>query len=88
MGDSASLSTVPTRETLVQRPLALIVWRAYLVVFLANCATLVLQLVAGRLLSPFIGVSLATWTAIIGVFLAGISLGAPGQQPGGDHDPA
>lgn len=34
-----------------------------------------LQLVAGRLLSPFIGVSLATWTSIIGVFLAGISLG-------------
>lgn len=34
-----------------------------------------LQLVAGRLLSPFIGSSLATWTAVIGVFLAGISLG-------------
>jgi spermidine synthase len=49
--------------------------RAGLVVFLANCAILVLQLVAGRLLSPFIGVSLATWTAVIGVFLLGISLG-------------
>lgn len=45
------------------------------VVFLANAALLVLQLVAGRLLSPFIGSSLETWTSIIGVFLAGIALG-------------
>ena len=45
------------------------------VVFLANAALLVLQLVAGRLLAPFIGSSLETWTSIIGVFLAGIALG-------------
>ncbi|MGL4554247.1 MAG: fused MFS/spermidine synthase, partial [Gemmataceae bacterium] len=48
---------------------------AGLTVFFANAALLVLQLVAGRLLAPFIGVALETWTAIIGVFLAGISLG-------------
>lgn len=46
-----------------------------LVVFVANAVLLVLQLVAGRLLAPHIGVSLPTWTAIIGVFLTGISLG-------------
>ena len=46
-----------------------------LVVFLANAALLVLQLVAGRLLAPFIGSDLYTWTGIIGVFLAGIALG-------------
>lgn len=34
-----------------------------------------LQLVAGRLLAPYIGVSLETWTAVIGVFLTGIALG-------------
>jgi len=45
------------------------------VVFFANAALLVLQLVAGRLLAPFIGSSLETWTSIIGVFLAGIALG-------------
>ena len=45
------------------------------VVFCANAALLVLQLVAGRLLAPFIGSSLETWTSIIGVFLAGIALG-------------
>ncbi len=49
--------------------------RVGVVVFLANAVVLVLQLVAGRLLAPFLGVSLATWTAVIGVFLAGISLG-------------
>jgi spermidine synthase/MFS family permease len=45
------------------------------VVFLANAALLVLQLVASRLLAPFIGSDLYTWTAIIGVFLTGIALG-------------
>lgn len=30
---------------------------------------------AGKLLAPFIGSSLATWTAVIGMFLAGISFG-------------
>jgi spermidine synthase/MFS family permease len=33
------------------------------------------ELVAGRILAPFIGVSLYTWTSIIGVCLAGISAG-------------
>jgi spermidine synthase/MFS family permease len=51
-----------------------VAWAA-VVVFLANAALLVLQLVAGRLLAPFIGSSLETWTAVIGVFLLGISLG-------------
>jgi predicted MFS family arabinose efflux permease len=46
------------------------------VAFIANGCLLVLELVAGRLLAPRIGVSLYTWTAIIGVVLAGISLGS------------
>ena len=45
------------------------------IIFCANAALLVLQLVAGRLLAPFIGSSLETWTSIIGVFLTGIALG-------------
>lgn len=45
------------------------------VVFLANAGLLVLQLVAGRLLAPFVGSSLETWTSIIGAFLAGIAVG-------------
>ena len=50
-------------------------WSAYLVVFVSSACTLVLELVAGRMLAPYIGVSLYTWTSIIGVVLAGISLG-------------
>ena len=45
------------------------------VVFVANAGLLVLQLVAGRLLSPFIGSSLETWTSVIAAFLAGIAVG-------------
>ena len=39
------------------------------VVFLANAGLLVLQLLAGRFLAPFIGSSVETWTCVIGVFL-------------------
>src|SRR3954470_8630388 len=45
------------------------------VVFLANAGLLVLQLLAGRFLAPFIGSSVETWTCVIGVFLTGIALG-------------
>src|SRR5438874_5603970 len=44
--------------------------------FLGNGSLLVLELVAGRVLAPTVGVSLYTWTAVIGVVLAGISLGS------------
>ncbi|MBM3958742.1 MAG: hypothetical protein FJ314_03065 [SAR202 cluster bacterium] len=47
----------------------------FLTVFLASTATLVLEIVAARILAPVIGVSLYTWTSIIGIILAGISLG-------------
>lgn len=50
-------------------------WASYLIVFLSSACTLILEIVAGRILAPFIGVSLYTWTSIIGVVLAGISLG-------------
>ena len=50
--------------------------RASLVVFVASFCTLVLEIVAGRVLAPYVGVSLYTWTSIIGVVLAGISGGA------------
>ncbi|MBW9268290.1 MAG: fused MFS/spermidine synthase [Candidatus Thiodiazotropha sp. (ex. Lucinisca nassula)] len=46
-----------------------------LTVFLSSAALLVLEILAGRLLAPHIGVSLYTWTSIIGVILAGLSLG-------------
>lgn len=36
---------------------------------------MILELVAGRIIAPYVGVSLYSWTGIIGVVLAGISLG-------------
>lgn len=50
-------------------------WLASLIVFLSSGSIMVLELVAGRLMAPVLGVSLYTWTSIIGVILAGISLG-------------
>lgn len=50
--------------------------RAAAVVFIASFCTLVIEIVAGRVLAPHVGVSLYTWTSIIGVVLAGISAGA------------
>jgi len=48
---------------------------SYIIVFTASACTLVIEIVAGRILAPDIGVSLYTWTSIIGVVLAGISIG-------------
>src|SRR5512136_669482 len=50
--------------------------KANIVVFVASFCTLVIELVAGRIMAPYVGVSLYTWTSIIGVVLAGISIGA------------
>jgi spermidine synthase len=49
---------------------------AYVITFVASFCSLVIEMVAGRILAPFVGVSLYTWTSIIGVILAGISIGA------------
>jgi spermidine synthase len=51
-------------------------FEAYIVMFIASFCSLVIEMVAGRILAPFVGVSIYTWTSIIGVILAGISIGA------------
>ncbi len=50
-------------------------WRANAIVFTASFCVMVIELIAARILAPYIGVSLYTWTSIIGVILAGIALG-------------
>lgn len=45
-------------------------------VFFASGAVLVLEILAGRLMAPYVGVSLETFTSIIGTMLAGIAVGA------------
>ena len=61
-------------ETDVQ-PRAPRLWAPTLIVFVSSACIMVLELVAGRIVAPYVGVSLYTWTSIIGVILAGISLG-------------
>ena len=51
------------------------IWVAYLIVFLSSACALVIELIAGRIMAPHIGVSLYTWTSIIGIVLAGMSVG-------------
>jgi spermidine synthase len=51
------------------------IWSACLTVFLSSACTLVIELIAGRIMAPYIGVSLYTWTSVIGVVLAGMSVG-------------
>lgn len=47
----------------------------YMIVFFSSACVMVVELVAGRLIARHLGSSLYTWTSIIGVVLAGISIG-------------
>ena len=49
---------------------------AQVLVFVTSGAVLVLEILAGRLMAPYVGVSLETFTGIIGTILAGIAIGA------------
>ncbi len=55
---------------------ALPAWLAVALVAGTSAAVLVLEILAGRLLAPYVGVSLETFTVIIGTILAGIAVGA------------
>ncbi|MBA7630656.1 Polyamine aminopropyltransferase [subsurface metagenome] len=50
-------------------------WKANTIAFISSFCVMVIELIASRILAPHIGVSLYTWTSIIGVILAGIALG-------------
>ncbi|MFC1815818.1 fused MFS/spermidine synthase [Thermodesulfobacteriota bacterium] len=50
-------------------------WKANVIAFISSFCVMVIELVASRILAPYIGVSLYTWTSIIGVILGGISIG-------------
>ena len=45
------------------------------IVFMSSALLLVLEIVAARLIAPYVGVSLYTWSAVIGIVLAGLSIG-------------
>lgn len=50
-------------------------WVAYGTVFISSAAIMILEIVAGRIISRYLGASQYTWTSVIGVVLAGISGG-------------
>lgn len=50
-------------------------WSANLIVLISGACIMIVELSAGRILAPYVGVSLYTWTTIIGVIMGGISLG-------------
>lgn len=63
-------------------------WLAIALVVVASASVLILEILAGRLLAPYVGVSLETYTGIIGTVLLGISLGAwAGGVTADRHDP-
>jgi spermidine synthase len=66
----------PVAENAAPLPSALPALGAAALVFVAAGAVLVLEILAVRLLAPYVGLTLETTTAIIGAALAGISIGA------------
>jgi len=46
-----------------------------LIIFASSFCLMVLELVAGRIMAPYLGVSLYTWTSVIGIILGGVSIG-------------
>ena len=66
--------TVPAGDVVAGAPRSWL-WRPLAIVFTSSACMMILELVAGRIIAPYVGVSLYTWTAVIGVVLAGMSLG-------------
>lgn len=63
-------------------------WAMPTLVFFTSAAVLVLEILAGRLVAPYVGVSLETYTGIIGTVLAGIAAGsALGGAVADRHNP-
>ncbi|MCB1342638.1 MAG: fused MFS/spermidine synthase [Pseudooceanicola sp.] len=50
-------------------------WLLLLLQIVVSAASLVVEIVAGRMLAPHVGMSLYTWTSVIAVVLAGFSAG-------------
>jgi len=58
------------------RPAPLRVWIVpHATVFVSSACVMVIELVAGRIVSRHLGASLYTWTSVIGVILGGLALG-------------
>jgi MFS family permease len=63
----------PKHEAVAKSPISLVIPCA--TVFVSSFCIMVLELVAGRIIARYLGSSLYTWTSVIGVVLAGITIG-------------
>ncbi|MDO8186628.1 fused MFS/spermidine synthase [Conexibacter sp. JD483] len=70
------MSAATARKGVQPTPAALAPTVAAATVFVASGAVLVLEILAVRLLAPYVGLTLSTTTSIIGAALAGIAIGA------------
>jgi spermidine synthase len=50
-------------------------WQLSAIAFLSSASVMALELAIQRIVAPYVGMSLHTWTIVIGVVLAGLSLG-------------
>ena len=50
-------------------------WTAIILILVLSALGLTYEIAAGRVLAPFFGTSLVTWTAVIATVLAGVFLG-------------
>lgn len=50
-------------------------YKLELTVFLSGALTMMLELIAARILSPYVGSSNLIWTTIIGIMLTSMSIG-------------
>jgi spermidine synthase len=71
----AALASTTTTEVAGVQMVISWTWQPYAIVFVSSACIMILELTAGRIVAPYVGVSLYTWTSIIGIVLAGISLG-------------
>ncbi len=74
MSDDATPSSSTNRAANVSTQ-AVRLWQPNLIVFVSSGCIMILELVASRIIAPIVGSSLYTWTSVIGIVLAGISLG-------------
>ena len=50
-------------------------YKLEITVFLSGALTMMLELIAARILSPYVGSSNLIWTTIIGIMLTSMSIG-------------
>ncbi len=80
MGPGQAASMADTDEPIAHEDSALTrarhwLWRPYLTIFVSSFCIMVLELAAERVIAPYVGSSLYTWTTVIGVVLTGIAVG-------------